>query len=109
MYKLPFHLKLREAAKKVLFLMAGPLRKEGLPPQAKWPLELSNKIQKKSKKKFFFLNGLTFTPPFLRLPFGNREGSSPDFNFVFSSFILEAKKGFVYENCLIAVSGIVFY
>ena len=42
--------------KKVLLLMAAGHK--GLTPRAWWPLEISNKIKIKVKKKFFFLNAV---------------------------------------------------
>ena len=58
----PLSTLLREAAKKFLLLMAGPLRPNPLPP-----LELNGrrKVGKKSSKKSFFLNGPAFYPPLL--------------------------------------------
>ena len=46
--------RLREAAKYVFLLMAGPLRPKLPPPRVKWPLEKWNAGKKRFQKKLFY-------------------------------------------------------
>ena len=54
--------RLREAAKKVIFLMAGPLRPNPPPPSSLMAVEILERWKKRLKKSFFFLNGPALYP-----------------------------------------------
>ena len=48
--------------KKVLLLMAGPLRPNPLPRRASWPWKFWNIGKKRFQKSYFFLNGPALYP-----------------------------------------------
>ena len=62
-YELLVKYTLGKLQKKIILLMAGPLRPNPPPPSSLMAVEIFERLKKGSKKSSFFLNGLALYPP----------------------------------------------